>query len=445
MRDPSAKLRFERLYARARAPLARYLATGAAPDDVEDLVAEVLAVAWRRLEDIPPDAELPWLFGIARRVLANHRRADGRFDRLVERLTGLEPRMGGEPLVIGPDAEGAAALASLPRGDAEILRLWAWDQLAPREIADVLGITANAASIRLHRAKARLRARLEPAAQPEAEPQGTVVMVRHVRHAGGPRPGDRPVAAAPVPGSSRAPRGADTPARAGVPGPEQGPDHTGRRQPAPASAPVGTTWATVSWEGPAPDASGRDLPGLAASTKAVARAAEDMVFRSLAWARVGLVAVLAIAVVVGVTAWSWSFTTTRLDAARSTGVYTSPSEGMLTLLRAGYGGIEEAKVVSVQPETVPILGGPHVWFVTACVWAEARADGSPVGSSTHDFDFPGSYFMDTRDGWVLVPESSDPLLVGFWMGVLGLAGDDRAEPYLDPLAKPKEPCVRTTT
>jgi RNA polymerase sigma-70 factor (ECF subfamily) len=52
-------------------------------------------------------------------------------------------------------------VASLSAADAEVLRLWAWEELAPREIALVLGITPNAASIRLHRAKARLRARLE--------------------------------------------------------------------------------------------------------------------------------------------------------------------------------------------------------------------------------------------------------------------------------------------
>ncbi|HWT23737.1 MAG TPA: sigma-70 family RNA polymerase sigma factor, partial [Solirubrobacteraceae bacterium] len=41
--------------------------------------------------------------------------------------------------------------------DREVLRLWAWEQLAPREIAVVLGITPNAASVRLHRATKRLR------------------------------------------------------------------------------------------------------------------------------------------------------------------------------------------------------------------------------------------------------------------------------------------------
>ena len=51
-------------------------------------------------------------------------------------------------------------LASLRRNDAEILRLWAWDELTSPQLAVVLGISANAAAIRLHRAKARLKQEL---------------------------------------------------------------------------------------------------------------------------------------------------------------------------------------------------------------------------------------------------------------------------------------------
>ena len=54
----------------------------------------------------------------------------------------------------------AAALAGLRRDDAEILRLWAWDELQSPQIAVVLGISSNAAAIRLHRAKSRLKQEL---------------------------------------------------------------------------------------------------------------------------------------------------------------------------------------------------------------------------------------------------------------------------------------------
>ena len=161
MRDPLAAQRFDRLYAAAREPLARYLARRAAPDAVEDLFAEIMTTAWRRLDGIPVDAEVPWLYGTARRVLANHRRANGRLGRLMERLSLVERAADPGPLRAGPDADLASAMAGLAPDDAEILRLWAWEDLAPREIAVVMGITPNAASIRLHRAKARLRTRLE--------------------------------------------------------------------------------------------------------------------------------------------------------------------------------------------------------------------------------------------------------------------------------------------
>jgi hypothetical protein len=154
-----------------------------------------------------------------------------------------------------------------------------------------------------------------------------------------------------------------------------------------------------------------------------------------------LIAMCIVAVALGSVFGSWYFTTSRLNSARSIGVFPSPSEGMLTLIDSGWIGIQEARIVDAAPETAP-GGGPHVWFVVACVWAESRADGSPVGSPTHGFDAPGSYFVDTHEGWVLMPETSHPLFVGFWMRVFGLAGNDRAQPYHDPSSKSQPMCVR---
>ncbi len=142
-----------------------------------------------------------------------------------------------------------------------------------------------------------------------------------------------------------------------------------------------------------------------------------------------------IAVALCFTFWSWSYTTSRLNSARSIGIFPSPSEGMLALVHYDWTGIQEAKIVHAEPETA-FGGGPHVWYVTACVWAESRADGSPVGASTHNFDSPGSYFVDTKDGWVLMPEASLPLFVGFWMRIFGLAGEGGGQ-VID------ETCART--
>jgi hypothetical protein len=115
---------------------------------------------------------------------------------------------------------------------------------------------------------------------------------------------------------------------------------------------------------------------------------------------------------------------------------------MLTLVQSQYVGIQEARIVGAGQETFPLGGAPHVWFVTACVWAESRADGSPVGSSTHDFDYPGYFFVDTHEGWLMMPETSVPLFIGFWMPIFNLAGDDHAQPIQDRSSEPKRPCVR---
>ena len=55
--------------------------------DAGDVLADTMLVAWRRLDEVPGgDTTRLWLYGVARKVLANRRRGDGRRDRLVERL-----------------------------------------------------------------------------------------------------------------------------------------------------------------------------------------------------------------------------------------------------------------------------------------------------------------------------------------------------------------------
>jgi hypothetical protein len=161
-------------------------------------------------------------------------------------------------------------------------------------------------------------------------------------------------------------------------------------------------------------------------------------FRSSKLLRVVLISICMSAGAFAFVFQSWSITTKRLNDARSMGVFPSPAEGMLTLVRSEYIGIQEARIVGAGQEVFL----PHVWFVTACVWANSRADGSPVGSPTHDFDYPGYFFVDTQEGWLMMPESSVPLLVGFWMPVFDLAGSDIAQPFHDPSAESKRPCVR---
>jgi RNA polymerase sigma-70 factor (ECF subfamily) len=145
---------FEQLFTAVYGPLQRYLRRRTDPATAEDVLGDVLLVLWRRLDDIPPEAPLAWAYGVARGCLANAVRGASRQQRLVHRLAE-EPSS-----TVAPDAGLEEALEALPAADRELLHLWAWEQLPPREIAVVLGISANAASIRLHRATTKLRKEL---------------------------------------------------------------------------------------------------------------------------------------------------------------------------------------------------------------------------------------------------------------------------------------------
>ena len=152
MNPADDRARFETLAAEVFEPVQRYVRRRIDADSADDVVADVLATLWRRLDDVP-DAALPWAYGVARRCLANARRSEARRLRLVRRLEA-EPAAGGDEA--GLDVELHEALMSLRDADREILRLWAWEGLESPDIAIALELTPNAASIRLHRAKRAL-------------------------------------------------------------------------------------------------------------------------------------------------------------------------------------------------------------------------------------------------------------------------------------------------
>lgn len=165
--------RFEAVAAASIEPLRRYLARRTDPETAADVLSETLLVAWRRLDEVPEPA-LPWLYRVAGNCLANAERSARRQRRVAGRIAILDPPRTVETPA-DPELDVVAALDRLPSGDAEVLRLWAWEQLGAAEIADVLAITPNAAAIRLHRARGRLRAELrkeDPAAGHEGEKEG---------------------------------------------------------------------------------------------------------------------------------------------------------------------------------------------------------------------------------------------------------------------------------
>jgi RNA polymerase sigma-70 factor (ECF subfamily) len=140
-------------------------------DEVADLVAETfmtaLGAAGRYRPELP--TALPWLFGIARRVLYRQRRKAAGAARLRLKAGNVYPRYQGseEDAITSaidaarrqPDLE--AALDRLPKGEREVLELVAYDGLSPSEVAVVLELTPNAARLRLSRARKRMRSWLE--------------------------------------------------------------------------------------------------------------------------------------------------------------------------------------------------------------------------------------------------------------------------------------------
>jgi RNA polymerase sigma-70 factor (ECF subfamily) len=156
-RDDDARARFEEAARELVDPLRRFLARRTDSTTADDVVAETLLVCWRRYDELPAEP-LPFAYGVARLCLANAQRSARRQRRLAGRIATLDPPRE-VPDPVGDDRL-AEVMAALSDDDAELLRLWAWEQLTPAEIGVVLDITANAASIRLHRAKDRLRAEL---------------------------------------------------------------------------------------------------------------------------------------------------------------------------------------------------------------------------------------------------------------------------------------------
>lgn len=158
--------RFEAVYRELYEPICGYvLRRVRRPEDAAEAVAETFATLWRRFDSCPRDEELRlWLFGVARRVIANQRRGARRRSALAERLAVHVDAAAVES--VGPSDETsplARAFQSMSAADRELLSLVAWEGLTRDELAVALGTSKAVVRLRLHRARRRLRAALEPA------------------------------------------------------------------------------------------------------------------------------------------------------------------------------------------------------------------------------------------------------------------------------------------
>jgi RNA polymerase sigma-70 factor, ECF subfamily len=170
MQQP-AEERFQEIYARHRAAVVAYARRRVAADVVDDVVAETFLVCWRKLRSVPEEP-LPWLYSVARRTLANQRRAAAR--QTPRALVELSE----EPVLFEGDPALGAAFSRLSKRHQEVLRLVAWEGLSLREAAAVLGCSAVACRVRFHRAKRCLAELLDACerhgavARPKPDPKG---------------------------------------------------------------------------------------------------------------------------------------------------------------------------------------------------------------------------------------------------------------------------------
>jgi len=160
-----AHIRFRHLFDDAERDLLAYaLRRVERPEDAADVVAETFLVAWRRIEDVPPGPQARlWLYGVARRQLANQRRGQLRRSQLADRLRAELPAAVAATTAGSEDErvhDVRAALGRLDEADRELLTLSAWEGLSPAAIAVVLALPAVTLRSRLHRARKRLRAEL---------------------------------------------------------------------------------------------------------------------------------------------------------------------------------------------------------------------------------------------------------------------------------------------
>lgn len=155
-----------------------YCARRIGRNEAEDVAAEAFAVASRRVEEIEWETALPWLYAVARGVLANRWRSIHRLRRLQGKMAGLAvaPIDSPDEVVIrsAEARQAMTALRQLRPSDREILMLSAWEELTAGQIAISLGISVAAAEKRLERAKTRMARILHPTPNALGAPGATV-------------------------------------------------------------------------------------------------------------------------------------------------------------------------------------------------------------------------------------------------------------------------------
>ncbi len=137
------------------------------------------------------------------------------------------------------------------------------------------------------------------------------------------------------------------------------------------------------------------------------------------------IVLIILAVVLLCVAFPALYTVSILNWARSQGVYATPQEGVISRAYRWYCEVERVEIE--QAATNSFDGSdPHVWYVMYTVHARSHApcdSEKPGGPLYHQtYERGGNFYLNVKDGWVMMPEGFFPEFVGRWMKILGLAG-----------------------
>ncbi len=167
--DPpnNQRTHFESIYQEHRNQVLAYCMRRTRSADAADACAETFLVVWQRIDVIPtPPETLPYLYGIAARVLSNHLRTLHRRSRLDAKLRnlGMAPAPDPSALVVqnARDRQIVETVGKLKPKDREIVMLYAWEDLPREVIAEMMGVSRPAIDQRIHRSYQRLARVLEP-------------------------------------------------------------------------------------------------------------------------------------------------------------------------------------------------------------------------------------------------------------------------------------------
>ncbi len=159
---------FRAIYEANYGAIYAYAARRVGAELADEVAADTFLVAWRREAALPPEP-LPWLYGIARNMVARQRTAASRRKLTQAALTYERPRP--SPVAADADVPGLwEAWGRLSLGDQEVLALVAWEDLPVSEAARVLGCPTSVFSVRLHRARRRMEKLLN---RPRVQPVST--------------------------------------------------------------------------------------------------------------------------------------------------------------------------------------------------------------------------------------------------------------------------------